>query len=95
MAKIPGPHRIRRRKINLVRKKVGKKNMDGFVWFIGLRQNRKTFYVSDYDDDNNTVIWACNKADGIIFKTERAVHRFIHKHLHGRTDVFLIQAPPV
>ena len=86
--------RAARKKINLVRKK-GKKNMrNGLVWFIGKRQNGKTFYIADYDDNNNQVMWTGSKGDGISFKTERAVHRFIHKHLHDRTDIILIQAPP-
>ncbi len=82
--------RIKRKKINLVRKKIGRKSMDGMVWFIGLQQSGKTFYVTDYDDDNNTVLWTSKKEDGISFKTDRSVHRFIHKHLHDRTDIFLI-----
>jgi len=68
--------------------------MDGLVWFIGLQQNGITFFVTDYDDDNHTIMWSGKKKDGISFKTERAVHRFIHKHLNDRSDIFLIQAPP-
>ena len=83
---------MKRKKINLVRK-MGKKKMDGLVWFIGKQQNGKIFYVSDYDDANNTIMWAGNKEDSISFKTERAVQRFIHKHLHDRIDIILIQAP--
>lgn len=90
---MPSQSRIVRRKVNLVRKRIGKKNMDGMVWFIGLHQNGKTFYVTDYDDDNNAILWTLKKEDGISFKGERSVHRFIHKHLHDRTDIFLIQAP--
>jgi len=86
---------IKRKKINLIRGKVGsKKSMNGLVWFVGLHQNEKTFYVADYDDENNTVMWSEKRANGISFKAERAVHRFIHKHLHDRTDIFLVQAPP-
>ncbi len=83
--------RVTRKQINLVRRKLGKKNMDGLVWFIGLHQNGKTFYVTDYDDDNNTIMWA-SKKDGITFKTEKSVKIFIHKHLHDRNDIFLVHA---
>ncbi len=87
--------RIRRKKVNLMRKLIGKQKMNGMVWFIGLEKNKKTFYVTDYDDDNNTIMWSGNKGDGISFKTERGLHRFIQNHLNNRTDIFLIQAPPV
>ena len=85
--------RIKRTKINLVRK-MGKKSMNSLVWFIGKQNNGKTFYVADYDDDNNTVMWTGKRGDSISFKTERAVQRFIHKHLHDRIDIILIHAPP-
>ncbi len=84
---------VKRMKINLVRKRIGKINMEGLVWFVGIKQNGITFFVADYDDDNNTVLWSGNKENGISFKTERAVHRFIHMHLNDRADIFLIQAP--
>lgn len=84
--------RVTRKHINLVRRKIGKKNMNGLVWFIGLHKNGKIFYVTDYDDDNNTIMWA-SKKDGITFTTEKSVQKFIHKHLHDRNDIFLIQAP--
>jgi len=90
---MPNQSRMSRKKINLVRKR-GKRNMKGLVWFVGKRQNGKTFFVADYDDDNNTVMWSGNKEDGLSFKTEQSVHRFIHKHLHNRTDIILVQAPP-
>lgn len=67
--------------------------MNELVWFVGKRQNGKTFFVADYDDDNNAVMWSGRKEDSISFKTERAVHRFIQKHLHNRTDIILVQAP--
>jgi 5,10-methylene-tetrahydrofolate dehydrogenase/methenyl tetrahydrofolate cyclohydrolase len=67
--------------------------MNGLVWFVGKQQSGKTFYVADYDDDNNTIMWAAHKKDAISFKTEKAVHRFIHSHLHDRTDIILVQAP--
>jgi len=75
----------------------GRKNMDGLVWFIGIQQNGSTFFVADYDndDDKHVVMWSGQKVDGISFKTERAVHRFIQKHLNNRKDVFLIHAPAV
>jgi len=94
VSKMANLQRSARRNINLVRK-VGRKLVDDgtLVWFIGKRQNCKTFYIADYDDDNNTIMWTVNKKDGISFKTERAVHRFIHKHLNDRTDIFLIHAP--
>ena len=43
---------MKRTKINLVRKKGKRNNMNGLVWFIGKQNNGKTFYVADYDDDN-------------------------------------------
>lgn len=85
--------RKHRKKINLAHKRKGKNNMDDMVWYIGLNKNRKTFYVTDYDDDNNAVLWSRKKEDCISFKTERGVHRFIHKHLHNRTDIFLVHSP--
>jgi len=87
-------NRIQRKKINLLRKIMGKRKGNEMVWFIGLEKNKKTFYVTDYDDDNNTIMWSGKKSDGISFKTERGLHRFIQKHLNSRTDIFLIQAPP-
>lgn len=72
---------------------MGKKSMDDMIWFIGLRRNRKTFYVADYDDDNNSVMWSEKKENGISFKSEQAIHRFIHRHLNNRSDIFLIHAP--
>jgi hypothetical protein len=90
---MPNFNRSARKNINLVRKMRRKSVNDGsLVWFIGKRQNCKTFYVADYDD-NNTIMWTADKKDGISFKTERAVHRFIHKNLNDRTDIFLIHAP--
>ncbi len=85
--------RIRRKKHNLVRQ-IGRKTMKGYVWFIGKQQTGETFYIADYDDDNSTVTWTRKRAGGISFKTERSVHRFIHKHLNDRNDIILIQAPP-
>jgi hypothetical protein len=88
------PNQIRnaRKGINLIRKR-GKRGMDDLAWYIGKHQSGKTFYVADYDDDNNTIMWAGSKKDSISFKTERAVHRFIQTHLHNRTDIILVQAP--
>lgn len=71
------------------------KRMSGMVWFIAINQNGKTFYISDYDDDNNAVLWSSKKEDGITFKTDRGVQRFVQKHLHGRTDIFLVHTPAV
>jgi len=85
--------RAKRRKFNLMSTR-GKKSMTGLVWFIGKWQNGKTFYIADYDDDNNVVMWSGKKSDGLSFKTEKAVQRFIHKHLHDRTDIVLVIAPP-
>jgi len=67
--------------------------MNGLVWYVGKLQSGKTFYVADYDDDNNTVMWAKGNEVSISFKTARAVHRFIQAHLHNRTDIILVQAP--
>jgi len=85
--------RVRRKKHNLVRQ-IGRKTMKGYVWFIGKQQAGNTFYISDYDDEKNTAVWTKKKIDGISFNTERALQRFIHKHLHNRNDIILIQAPP-
>lgn len=78
-------------KINLIKR--NKITTSDLVWFIGKQQCGKIFYVADYDDDNNAVMWSRNKKDSISFKTERAVQRFIRKHLHARTDIILVQAP--
>ncbi len=85
-------NRIVRKKINLIRRRGGKKTMDGFIWLVGKQQNSKMFYVADYDDDNNTIMWSAIKEDCIYFKTELAVHDFVHKHLNSRTDIILVQS---
>jgi len=66
--------------------------MDGFIWFVGKQQNGKMFYVADYDDHNNTIMWSAVKEDCLSFQTELAVHNFVHKHLHNRTDIILVQS---
>ncbi len=84
--------RARRKKHNLVRQ-IGRKTMNGYVWFIGKQQNGNTFYIADYNDDNNTAMWTKKKKNSMSFKTERGVRRFIHKHLRDRNNIVLIQAP--
>jgi len=73
--------------------KKGKKRKGDLVWFVGKSQSGKIFYVADYDNANNTVMWTVNKKDGLSFKTELTVWHFIYKHLHSRTDIILVHAP--
>ena len=82
--------KLTHRKINIIRKKMRDKQMNEMVWFIGIKQNGKTFYISDFDDDNHAVLWSLKKEDGISFKTDRGVQQFVQKHLNGRTDIFLV-----
>ncbi len=63
--------------------------MDELVWLIAIRKNNVTFFIVDYD--KNTLSWTKIKQKAINFKTEHAVHRFVHKHLPKRDDIFLIQ----
>jgi len=86
--------RTKRKRFNLIRT-IGKRNMTtGLVWFIGKWKNGKTFYIADYDDDNNVVMWSRNKKDGLSFKTEAGIQKFISKHLHDRKDIMLIHSSP-
>jgi len=85
--------RTQRKRFNLIRT-IGKRNMTGLVWFIGKWQNGKTFFIADYDDDNNVIMWSSKKGDGISFKTEKSVQRFVEKHLGNRKDILLIRDAP-
>lgn len=90
---MPNQSRTVRKKINLVRK-ARKKSSNVLVWFIEKQKNSKIFYVADYDDVNNAIMWTKNKKYAISFKSKQTLNIFIRKHLHNRTDIILVQAPP-
>lgn len=63
------------------------------VWFIGLRKNGKTYYVTRVNTKKSTVEWALRRKTAIQFSTEAGVHQFIDTYLGGRSDIILVQAP--
>jgi len=71
------------------RKKLGKK-MDKVQWFIGKNINRKTFYVADHDNQDNTTMWSANRRESLAFLSENACYKYIHRYLNDRTDVILV-----
>ena len=63
------------------------------VWFVGLRKNNKTYYVTRVNLKKSTVDWSVNRKTAIQFTTESGVHQFIDTYLGGRNDVVLVHAP--
>ena len=61
-------------------------------WFIAKTQSNVIFYLSDFDDDNNTALWSRNMSDGMSFRTESGVLQYLSTYLNSRSDVHLILA---
>lgn len=78
-----------RRKLNLAHKK--RSSARPTYWYIGKRQSSHIYYMVEFDSDNSVALWSKYKKDGMTFKTETGVQKFIATYMSNRTDIMLIR----
>lgn len=64
-------------------------------WYIANTQSGTMFYLSDFDDDNNTALWSRNQCDGMTFRTENGVLQYLSTYLNSRADVHIVLSTKV
>jgi hypothetical protein len=64
----------------------GHKKMSG-KFIVKKIANGKEYIMSDYNAENNAVVWSTDEDEGIIFRSADEAKAFIRGSLNGRTDV--------